>query len=196
MTFLLSLSFTDKRPFAKSLNGSGDLSEGESGVTGSSGTESHKTSATETQGLLNQSATRLHSSQVPSSTMGINTHTDSANQDLPLSFDQTRLAVVAAPLKGSSVAQGLCQTQSLVRVLQSGLPNLGAHINNRSLTDTNTRPMAESTDGHKDHVREETSSAAPEKRATIIGLVTEKGGHILGLDGYSSSSDDDDDDEP
>uniref|UniRef100_A0A3Q3VVB9 Uncharacterized protein n=1 Tax=Mola mola TaxID=94237 RepID=A0A3Q3VVB9_MOLML len=48
----------------------------------------------------------------------------SGDQDQPLSFDRTRLAVAAAAFRGPLVQQGSSPTQNLARVLQSSLPNL------------------------------------------------------------------------
>ncbi|MEQ2297872.1 hypothetical protein AMECASPLE_039142 [Ameca splendens] len=45
-------------------------------------------------------------------------------QDQPLSFDQTRLEVATAALRGPALPQSSSQTHSLARMLRSGFPNL------------------------------------------------------------------------
>ncbi|KAK7888962.1 hypothetical protein WMY93_024522 [Mugilogobius chulae] len=72
---------------------------------------------------------------------------DSPEQDLPLSFDQSRLAVAVASFRGSSAALGLTKTNNLARVLQSGLPNISnpaitySNLQNQNLTDKDQRPV-------------------------------------------------------
>ncbi|XP_077440787.1 uncharacterized protein LOC144062878 isoform X2 [Vanacampus margaritifer] len=49
----------------------------------------------------------------------------SKDQDQPLAFDHTRLAMVTAAFRGASDHQSVSQTQNLARMLQRSLPNLG-----------------------------------------------------------------------
>ncbi|XP_026884381.1 uncharacterized protein si:dkey-86e18.1 isoform X2 [Electrophorus electricus] len=89
---------------------------------------------------------------------------DLPDQDLPLSFDRTRLAVVVAGARGVPSRQPQT-TSTLVHVLHSGLPNL---LNS---------PVA--------------AAAGPEDRAgtNIPDITQTRKGHVLGLGCYSSSSD-------
>lgn len=149
-----------------------------------------------TDPLLSQSESRTLN-QVPS-----NLDKSSADQDLPLSFDQSRLAVAVAPFRGSSPALRLTQTHDLARVLQSGLPNLGysakRYSNQQSLTNKN---QTQTPDSAKSGLSDECKYPVPlqeepprdtEKQAT--GTVPSpgcpvEGGHVLGLDCYSSTDD-------
>ncbi|XP_072294702.1 uncharacterized protein [Eucyclogobius newberryi] len=124
---------------------------------------------------------------------------DNPQQDLPLSFDQSRLAVAVASFRGSSAALGLTQINNLARVLQSGLPNLGnsaiTYSNNQNLTE-NPLMLTESatSDECKYSVpsKEELKCVAQKQVPGIqlnTGPLTDRG-HLLGLDCYSSSDED------
>ncbi|KAM7388512.1 hypothetical protein PAMP_024682 [Pampus punctatissimus] len=126
-----------------------------------------------------------------------------ADQDRPLRFDHARLAVAAAAFRGPSDQRGICQTQSLARMLQSGLPNL----NNASLGQTFSTQSrdavgpGESNEGttrgsdvrQKDVVRGHESDCEAAKgtpvKSSSTGTTEEKQKicHVLGLDCYSSS---------
>uniref|UniRef100_A0A3B4A0R0 Uncharacterized protein n=1 Tax=Periophthalmus magnuspinnatus TaxID=409849 RepID=A0A3B4A0R0_9GOBI len=109
------------------------------------------------EALLNNSETRKINQALP--------NLDSPDQDLPLCFDQSRLAVAVAPFRGAAAALGLTKTNNLARVLQSGLPNLG----NSAMTYSNECRYSMS----------EKPQCAAQKR------------HLLGLDCYSSSDEED-----
>ncbi|KAM3620480.1 uncharacterized protein V6R79_024172 [Siganus canaliculatus] len=117
-----------------------------------------------------------------------------ADQDQPLSFDHTKLAVAAAAFRGCSVRQGFSQSQCLASVLQSGLPN----IVNASLKKTVSTQSRDTEDGGRamtatqdcksdceaaDRIAEKTPSTDP---------TGERTGHVLGLDCYSSSGEEGD----
>lgn len=105
---------------------------------------------------------------------------NNADQNLPLSFDQSRLAVAVASYRGSSGALGLTQANHLTRVLQTGLPNLGSSVMKSSPQQNNAdkdqKQIAESTwsDDCKFPVQER-PQCAPK--------------NVLGLNYYSSSDD-------
>lgn len=124
----------------------------------------------------------------------------SGDQDQPLSFDHTKLAVATAAFRGPSFQQGFSQTQSMARVLQSSLPNLL----NTSLRQTSS---AQSRDGLNDHgamipsvagkkraVRDCNSDCEAVERipgkSSTSGTTEQRTGHVLGLDCYSSSDED------
>lgn len=117
------------------------------------------------------------------------------DQDQPLSFDHTRLAVAAAAFRGTPVQQGSSQTQSLARALHCSLPNLI----NASLRKTFSIQSRDKDDratmgfvvGKKSAVQESKSECEavemmPGKPSTT-GTTEEMTGHVLGLDCYSSS---------
>ncbi|KAF7203436.1 uncharacterized protein si:dkey-86e18.1 [Nothobranchius furzeri] len=107
----------------------------------------------------------------------------SSVQNEPLAFDRTRLAVAAAAFRAPSV-QSSHKTQKLARVLRSGLPNL----NNSSLQQNvllqirNTENSEEGTRSSVDGRQKNESNCETSRNET-----TEKAGHVLGLDCYSSS---------
>uniref|UniRef100_A0A673A0G6 Uncharacterized LOC115418716 n=1 Tax=Sphaeramia orbicularis TaxID=375764 RepID=A0A673A0G6_9TELE len=159
-------------------------------------TGSHQTSTSERHKVLSQSDTRFPT-HIPSSSVTLCTE----DQDQPLSFDKTRLAVAAAAFRGSSVHLGSSQAQSLAQVLQSGLPNL---VNSASgqrfsiqisdslgIRENNDKLTKESAYGQKDAALEQKSDCDPEERnpeeSLSSGMIKEKAGHLLGLDCYSSS---------
>lgn len=109
----------------------------------------------------------------------------SEDQDQPLSFDRTRLAVAAAAFRGPSDRLGSSQARSLVRVLKSSLPNLASVSRGRdSVTEDGTMaaPAASGSDG---------AGRVP-GRASSPGTTEERTAHALGLDCYSSSDEDSD----
>nr|XP_046248394.1 uncharacterized protein si:dkey-86e18.1 [Scatophagus argus] len=119
-----------------------------------------------------------------------------ADQDQPLSFDHTRLAVAAAAFRGPSVLHGSSQTQSLARVLQSGLPNL-VNASLRQTFSAQSRhtehdvSTMRSVVGQKNALQDcksdcEVVETTPGKSSTS-GTTEERMGHVLGLDYYSSS---------
>ncbi|XP_029906227.1 uncharacterized protein LOC115358399 [Myripristis murdjan] len=84
-------------------------------------TGSSKTSADERQEHLSQSESR---NPVPTEPDLDSSGPVCADQDQPLAFDHTRLAVAVAGFRGPSTQPSSSHTQSLARVLQSSLPNL------------------------------------------------------------------------
>ncbi|CAL1592892.1 unnamed protein product [Knipowitschia caucasica] len=177
-----------KKPHAALSEGIQDFNEdGSGGQAETCCMRNQKTSLTKT--LLNYTETRILN---PSSL-------DNPEQDLPLMFDESRLAVAVAAFRGSSAALELTKTNDLARVLQSGLPNLGnsviAQANHQELMDK-TQRLIESTMSTN-----ECTSSAPEEEAKSsslqqvpggplsVGGTTDRG-HLLGLDCYSSSDDD------
>ncbi|CAL8254716.1 unnamed protein product [Merluccius merluccius] len=73
------------------------------------------------------------------------------DQDLPLSFDRTRLAVAVAGFRGPVTQSGAAShtTQNLNRALRSGLPNLSSSLPGQSLTmGQSPRTMGRSTGVH------------------------------------------------
>ncbi|KAF3691137.1 hypothetical protein EXN66_Car006812 [Channa argus] len=137
---------------------------------------------------------------VPKSVISETSETACADQDQPLSFDSTRLAVAAAAFRGSSVQVNSLQTQTLSRVLHSGLPNLNNCSSARTFslqsrgTENNNGTEAglaidwdrgvqqhKSACGAAEMIPDtSTNSSTPEKRTC----------HILGLDCYSSTDED------
>ncbi|XP_062857358.1 uncharacterized protein si:dkey-86e18.1 [Trichomycterus rosablanca] len=89
------------------------------------------------------------------------------DQDLPLSFDRSRLAVAVAGSRGTFSGQ-LSDTSTLVHALHNGLPNL-----HNSATANVLRP-------------EERENPKP---LSSIKITLSKTEHVLGLGCYSSSSD-------
>lgn len=98
------------------------------------------------------------------------------DQDQPLSFDNTRLAVATAAFRGPLAQRGSSQMQNLAAVLQSSLPNLS----DSSLKQTFS---AQSKDRDAKVEAEERIPGKPSSTA----VTEERTGHILGLDCYSSS---------
>ncbi|XP_049444172.1 uncharacterized protein si:dkey-86e18.1 [Epinephelus fuscoguttatus] len=169
-------------------DGSSQLSEGESDLT------SNKTSAPERQGPPSHSETKFYT-PLPTNPISESSEAVCAHQDRPLAFDQTKLAVAAAAFRGPSVQRGSSQTQSLARVLQSGLPNLV----NASLKQTfSTHSTDAQNDGNatvgseqKSVVQDRKSDCEAAERihgkSSSTGTEEERTGHVLGLDCYSSS---------
>uniref|UniRef100_A0A4W6CY68 Si:dkey-86e18.1 n=1 Tax=Lates calcarifer TaxID=8187 RepID=A0A4W6CY68_LATCA len=124
----------------------------------------HKTASLERQGHLSYMETRFQTS-VSTNPMSETSEAVCADQNQPLSFDQTRLAVAAAAFRGPSGQLSSSQTQSLARVLQSGLPNL------KCKSDCETA----------ERIHEKSSNT---------NTTEERTGHVLGLDCYSSSDED------
>ncbi|XP_077464197.1 uncharacterized protein LOC144079361 [Stigmatopora argus] len=99
----------------------------------------------------------------PESSMPVSLHTTevtSTDQDQPLAFDRTRLAMAAAAFRGAPDHQGVSETQNLARILQRSLPNLG-------------NAAAAAAAASKDAADEAASKSSVD--------------HVLGLDCYSSS---------
>lgn len=151
-----------------------------------------------TQRSLNHLETRFQIS-LPTNPISETTGEVCVNQDQPLSFDRTRLAVAAAAFRGSSVQLDSSQTQNLARVLQSGLPNLnnspsgqtfslqsrGTENNDGTLMGLDVRQDG-GFQGHKSHCG--AAERIPEKSKACTPH--ERTGHVLGLDCYSSSDED------
>ncbi|XP_029355274.1 uncharacterized protein LOC115041717 [Echeneis naucrates] len=116
--------------------------------TTSSWSGCQKTLATERQGPLSYSDTRFQTF-VPTNPMLQTSEAVCADQDQPLSFDQTRLAVATAAFRGESAQLRSSQTQSLARVLQGGLPNLS-----NSASDNNGRTRLRLAVGREGAVHE------------------------------------------
>lgn len=108
--------------------------------------------------------------------------------------------MATAAFRGPSVQQGSSQTQSLARVLQSGLPNL---VNASSMQTFSTRSRdTENDDGAmmgsvvgqqrvvpKGKSDREAAERIPGKSSNT-GTTEERTRHLLGLDCYSSSDED------
>ncbi|KAM6938854.1 uncharacterized protein PEZ65_005074 [Lycodopsis pacificus] len=155
---------------------------GESGGesdSASSWTGCHKPSAPERKSPLSHSQIRSQT-LVPT-----NPNSETSDQDQPLSFDHTRLAVATAAFRGPPLQRGSSQTQSLARVLQSGLPNLS----NASVRQTLS---TQSRDSRNVRDRKSDCEAAERKpgKSSNTGTTEERTGHVLGLDCYSSSDED------
>ncbi|TDH08144.1 hypothetical protein EPR50_G00095300 [Perca flavescens] len=174
----------------ESYDGSSQLSGGESDLS-RNWTGCHKTSAPE-----RRSATRFQT-PVPTKPNSETSEAVRADQDQPLSFDHTRLAVATAAFRGPSVQRGSSQTQSLARVLQSGLPNL---VNASSRQTFSTQSGDTQNDGgatvgsvigQKSVVGDCKSDCEAAERmpgkSSMTGTTEERTGHVLGLDCYSSS---------
>ncbi|XP_076009592.1 uncharacterized protein LOC143003016 [Genypterus blacodes] len=117
-----------------------------------------------------------------------------SDQDRPLSFDRMRLAVAAAAFRGPSLQPGITQTQSLARVLQAGLPNLGNSAVGQSFP-TRIRETA-GPRGSEDEAEQKSADCETAGRRAGRSSSTETGeertGHILGLGCYSSSEEETD----
>ncbi|XP_053179160.1 uncharacterized protein si:dkey-86e18.1 isoform X2 [Scomber japonicus] len=164
-----------------------------------------KASATETHSPPSHLATRFQT-PVPTSLISETSDAACADQDQPLFFDRTRLAVASAAFRGLSDQRGVLQTQSLARVLQSGLPNLnntsfGQRFSTQSRDNVGPRENNEgatmgSDVGQKDVVREHDSDCKTAERilgkTSSTGTTGEKTFHVLGLDNYSSSDEESD----
>ncbi|XP_041791872.1 uncharacterized protein si:dkey-86e18.1 [Chelmon rostratus] len=134
---------------------------------------------------------------VPSNPISDTSEAVCADQDQPLSFDHTRLAVASAAFRGPLVQRGASQTQSLARVLQSGLPNL-VNASFRQTFSTQSRDT-ESDDGTttdsifgeknvtQDHKSDCEAAERIPGKSSSTGTTEERTGHVLGLDCYSSS---------
>lgn len=117
------------------------------------------------------------------------------DQDQPLSFDHTRLAVATAAFRGTPVQQGSSEAQNLARVLQCSLPN----IINSSLRQTfstqnrdeDDRTMMGFVIGQKSDIQDSKSECDTVERmpgkSSSTGTTEEMTGNVLGLDCYSSS---------
>ncbi|XP_075895394.1 uncharacterized protein LOC142897162 isoform X2 [Nelusetta ayraudi] len=104
------------------------------------------------------------------------------DQDQPLSFDNTRLAVATAAFRGSLAKCASSEVQNLASVLQSKLPNLTNSSSEQTLPDQSKSRDAEDCKSDCEAAQRtpgEPSAAVP----------TERTAHVLGLD-YNSSSDD------
>ncbi|XP_073673040.1 uncharacterized protein [Garra rufa] len=103
--------------------------------------------------------------QLPTPSATANTQASNLpDQDLPLCFDQSRLAVAVASSRVALAGQQQ-DTGTLTRVLLTGLPNL------------NSLPLAQTT--AKEATRKQSSAESGQNKSE----------HLLGLGCYSSSSD-------
>lgn len=189
-----SLSFTAKNPRpCESHNGTSQWSRGESDLS-CRWTGCRKTS--ETQGPLSHSET-MFQGPIPTTSISGTSEAFCGDQDQPLSFDHTRLAVATAAFRGPSVQQGSSQTRSLARVLQSSLPNLiNASLRQTFSTQSRDRENDDgvrmgSVIGQKSAVQNcksdcEAVERIPGKSSTT-GTTVDRIGHVLGLDCYPSS---------
>ena len=165
-----SLSFTVKTPRpCESYDGCSQLGGGESDLaciwTGSSKTSGE---------------------QGPLSVSPVPTEVDLADQDQPLSFNHTRLAIAAAAFRGPSVQHGSSQTQNLARMLQCGLPNL-VNTSVRQIVSTQCRET-ENVDGVVPDPKSDCEETErPPDKPSNTRTTEERTGHVLGLDCYSSS---------
>ncbi len=132
---------------------------------------------------------------VPTKLLSETSEAASTDQDQPLSFDHTKLAVAAAAFRGPSVQGSSSQTQSLARVLQCGLPNL-ANASSRQTFSTQSRDteidvMLGSVIGLDNAVQDPESTCEAAQRNTgkssSNGTTEERTVHVLGLGCYSSS---------
>ncbi|XP_074492034.1 uncharacterized protein LOC141768044 isoform X2 [Sebastes fasciatus] len=166
----------------ESHGGSSQLSGGENDLT----SNCHKTSAPARQGPFSRFQTPVPTN--PNSETSEAACADQ-DQDQPLSFDHMRLAVAAAAFRGPPVQQGSSQTQSLARVLQSGLPNL-VNASLRQTLSTQSRDDDGATVGTVVVQRCKLDCEVAERipgKSSNTGTTEERTGHVLGLDCYSSS---------
>ncbi|XP_070817221.1 uncharacterized protein [Chaetodon trifascialis] len=188
-----SLSVAKNPRPCESRDGSSQRSGGQSDLA-CNWTGCHKTPVR--QRPLSHSETRFQA-PVPSNPMSDTSEAVCAVQDQPLSFDHTRLAVASAAFRGPSGQRGSSQTQSLARVLQSGLPNLvnasfrqtfSAHSR---VTKSDDGTTMSSILGQKSDVQDPKSDCEAAERtsgkSSSTGMTEERTGHVLGLDCYSSS---------
>ncbi|XP_074523616.1 uncharacterized protein LOC141788609 [Halichoeres trimaculatus] len=114
-----------------------------------------------------------------------------ADQDQPLSFDRTKLAVAVAAFKGPVSQLGSSQTQSLARALQSGLPNLmtSSHSSSSQSKDSLCDEGLALVSDQRSRVLDRQSDCEAAERNSV-SKTTERSAHVLGLGCYSSSSDD------
>lgn len=200
LSYVSLLLFTVKIPRpCESRDGSSQLSRGESDLA-TNWMGCHKTSATKRRGPLSHLETRFQT-PVPTNPISETSEAVCADQDQPLSFDRTRLAVATAAFRGPSDQRGISQTQSLSRVLQSGLPNLNNALLGQTFSTQNrdTVGPTESNEGatmgsdvrQKDVFQEHESDCEAAERipgkSSSTGATGEKTCHVLGLDCYSSS---------
>ncbi|XP_029563280.1 uncharacterized protein si:dkey-86e18.1 isoform X1 [Salmo trutta] len=140
-------------------------------------TGSEATSASENKVHFHQSGTFL--SPFPVDLTNPSPESTNPDQDQPLTFDRTRLAVVLAGSRGP-LQPGSSHTQSLARVLLSGLPNLHSSPLGRAIAaqdrDNTGGERLDSTGAGGAH------SIINDEKST---------GHVLGLGCYSSSDDED-----
>lgn len=195
-----SLWFTVKKPWCcRSQEDSGQCSSADSDLT-SSWTGCDRGSATQEKGALSHSSIRFLSnplSETPAAACG--------DQDKPLSFDPTQLAVASAAFRGQTPRFVSSQTQSLARVLHSGLPNLRNSSSGQVSTMSRGRSRGtEDDDGAMVGLVTVQEGDVPlcklkgeraeRKPETSLNSSTteEKTANVLGLDCYSSSEDSED----
>ncbi|XP_029005013.1 uncharacterized protein si:dkey-86e18.1 [Betta splendens] len=149
-------------------------------------------SATETHEPLVYSETKCQT-PVPTNPISATSEGGCRDQDQPLCFDRTRLAVAAAAFRGSSVQLGSSQTQTLARVLQSGLPNLSNSTSRQqfALQSTNTENNDRTTAGLVVRWQSVVQGQESDPGAANIPekSTNNSTGHVLGLDCYSSDED-------
>ncbi|XP_029286385.1 uncharacterized protein LOC115007590 [Cottoperca gobio] len=174
----------------------GSLLSGSERDLPSNWTRCHKASVPERWEPLSHSENRVQTS-VHSNLNSETSEAVCADQDQPLSFDHRRLAIAAAAFRGPPVQRDSSQTQSLARVLQSGLPNL-VNASLRQTFSTQSRDTQNhdgasmgSVVGQKSVVQERKSDCEAAERipgkSSNTGTTEERTGHVLGLDCYSSS---------
>lgn len=168
----------------ESHGGSSQLSGGENDLT----SNCHKTSAPARRGPFSRFQTPVPTNPNSETSEAVCADQDQ-DQDQPLSFDHMRLAVAAAAFRGPPVQQGSSQTQSLARVLQSGLPNL-VNASLRQTLSTQSRDDDGATVGTVVVQRRKLDCEVAERipgKSSNAGTIEERTGHVLGLDCYSSS---------
>ncbi|KAM9761960.1 uncharacterized protein ACNS7B_004195 [Menidia menidia] len=120
-------------------------------------------------------------------------------QDLPLSFDHTRLSVAAAAYRGPSAHLASYKSQKLAQMLQSSLPNLNNTPSRETFSlqnkdrEKSDGAAKSSVVGQKCTIQEDTSGCEASERIPQkppITEIAERSGHVLGLDCYSSSDED------
>ncbi|KAM9848318.1 uncharacterized protein ACBR49_007677 [Aulostomus maculatus] len=116
-----------------------------------------------------------------------------ADQDQPLSFDHTRLAVAAAAFRGLSGQRGFSQTQNLARVLRFSLPNLSSPPSGQTSQGRDGEGPRDGTAvGRSDYLSDCHTTERTPGKASGGGAAGEKAGHVLGLGCYSSSDEESD----
>lgn len=156
-------------------------------------TGSDKT-AYEKHGHFGQSNTQPNAGLAPTKPSLASSDHVNVDQDQPLTFDHTRLAVALAGSRGPVVHPDSSHTHSLTRVLFSRLPNLHSSLLGRAIEAQSRDPSWAGEkrigEGSTTGMRPDSESKdTTERTVTSNSTVTtqEKLGHVLGLGCYSSS---------
>lgn len=158
--------------------------EGEGGLsskwTGCSSTSHRSSPPSQSETLIQD----LHSNS---------SHAVCEDQDQPLSFDHTRLAVATAAFRGLSEQLGPPQTQNMVRVLQRSLPNLVSSTSRQSTVSKDRDSVSAAGETVVSSVFRKSEDKGVERtpgESPTVGTTGETTAHVLGLDCYSSSDED------